>query len=160
IDGSPKILENLNEKGELTVGDDTEVENIIAEEASEPLRSRLIAAYQNAFRHDEEFRAAIKELYIQSLLQQRIEPEERLASKAKWVASHDRTLGEFLLHEWGKLAGSLWPLRGASTGMVELTLSRTLTTSLLAHAYVPSLDAYVVLGGARFWEDRVLPRTR
>jgi len=162
---SPAILELLNKKKEVVIQEEDvdAVENMVAEEASEDLRGRLKLAYENVYREDDKFRAAIAELYRVSLLQQRRNSEDGLAKTAKWVSDLDQQLSEYAAAEWRtRIAPDSWPdlVRYVDLTPRELRLSPTLPCRFTANGYIKDLDTYVVLGGATFFKDALIPGTK
>lgn len=172
LDTNIRILEilDMGQKGQQI--DDTDVENLLAENADLPSeqdsekadqasdltehksaaneRIRLLRlAYEDAFSHDKAFRENMLDLYRYACLRRRRESDGGEASLAKNVAERDEDLTAWLDRTWGEeIARGLWPVPGVEPLIEPVDVTPSMPHRFWFNGFIPELNAYVALGGA------------
>ena len=113
-------------------------------------------AFNQTYLADPEFAAAIRALLRSNVLLEELEPDDPLVARratAGWQqAKFDFEIAEAMQSLWSK--AGVWPLPGIQS---EITAEQVRGHDIHFNGYVPSLDAFVVLGFDRS-EERTLTR--
>ncbi|ACD20779.1 UvrD-helicase domain-containing protein [Paraburkholderia phytofirmans] len=161
-------IENLLEAGASIASDaddhvsDTEnpkaaAGDEVASEARGVARERdrlLRLAYERAFSTDPTFAQDIATLHRISTYQLKRPKEDVTAKAIAWVAKHDAVLNSTVDRAWReRIACGLWPAIHVEPVAKPVKLSSSMTKPFHVHGYLPSMKAYLVLGGAQFFSD-------
>ncbi len=131
-------------EGQKVGDDDADTDNL----------DRLLrTAYERAFKQDGEFRELVLKLFKWRMVLTRRATDEKTRGNIANIAKVDRKMTEALDHKWrSDIAPGIWPLPGIVAETVSLSVSSQHAQKFWVNAYVPQIDAHVVLGGAQFYK--------
>lgn len=120
-----------------------------------PERDKFLRlAYERAFMNDPDFAAVIAAIYRYSQLQAKRPKEDATKGLEKNVAEHDAQMSSFVEDAWrSRIAPGVWPPQGVVPVAEPIQLSTSMSRPYRVHGYLPVMEAYVVLGGAKYFPD-------